>query len=222
MSNEKLYIIYRVYNKKDRPDNDVGPILYGWSNNKNVVKAFMNQRDKNKYYVEKMSDANINEIMEGSYNDLDVNNMIDYIKLRSSKTHEEICFFMTSNEMQEVEKRIQRYFRDLCSISNIIGNGKYLEMYMYLDRYYIDALELIGYRPPEISVICQSADYRDDPGDIVGITMLIEDAYSGVNISPSEIFEHRNKLPGLSTLYDISSKILYSIESFIKVMIDDL
>jgi len=94
MSNEKLYIIYRVYNKKDRPDNDVGPILYGWSNNKNVVKAFMNQRDKNKYYVEKMSDANINEIMEGSYNDLDVNNMIEYIKLISYKTHKEICLFM--------------------------------------------------------------------------------------------------------------------------------
>lgn len=222
MSEEKIFVVYRNYSKKEQPDHEVGPVLYGWSLNKSVVKAFLSQRTEGKYYVEKMK-GNVDELIDGYYNDLDTNNMINFVKLKSVEDKDEYVYlFMTANEMQEAEKRIQRHFRDLCSISDIKGDGDYLEMFMNLEDYFADALDFIGYRPPEISIMCPAADYRDDPGEIMGIDELIEQAYDGAAMSPHEVYENKADLPGLSTLTDVASKILYSVESFIKVLREDL
>jgi len=219
---EKIYVVYRVYDKKERPGENTEPIVYGWSRSKNVIKAFLSQRTPSKYYVDKIR-GDAEEIVDGYYNDLDTENMINYVKLKSvANKDEDVHLFMTANEMQEAEKRIQRYFRDLCCLSEIKGKGDYLGMFLNIHEYYADALELIGFRPPEISAMCPAADYRDDPGEIIGITELIEEAYSGATISPSESFSNNTRLPGLSTLPDVASKILYSIESFIKVLREDL
>lgn len=222
MSDKKIYLVYRVYSKKEQPDHDIGPVLYGWTFNKNIIKAFLSQRSEGKYYVEKMR-GDIQELVDGEYNDLDTNNMINFVKLKSVENqNEHVYLFMTANEMQEAEKRIQRHFRDMCSISEIKGHGDYLEMFLHIEDYFADALDFIGYRPPEISMMCPAADYRDDPGEIMGITELIEQAYSGGSIAPYEMYENKPELPGLSMLTDVASKILYSVESFIKVLREDL
>jgi hypothetical protein len=70
--------------------------------------------------------------------------------------------------------------------------------------------------------MCPAADYRDDPGEIMGITELIEQAYDGAAMSPYETYKNKTELPGLSMLTDVASKILYSVESFIKVLREDL
>lgn len=222
MKDEKIYVIHRIYNKDEiRYNNSSKSRIYGWSNNKNIIKAFISQRNKNKYYVEKMYGSS-EEILDGYYNDLDNENMINYIKLKSVNSDQEFYLFMTAVEMQEAEINIQKYFRDLCCISDIEGRGNYLEMFMNIDRYYSDALDFIGYRPPEISAMYQSMDPTDDPGDIIGITELIENAYSGSCISPYEDMRNSCKPLGLLMFTDVASKILYSIESFIKVLRDEL
>lgn len=222
MGKEKLYIVFRVYSKKERPDENAEPILYGWTWSKNVLEAFLSQRTREKYYVDKV-EGELDRLVDGYYNDLDTDNMINFAKLKSTANKDEdIPLFMTANEMREAEKRIQRYFRELCSLSSIKGDGDYVGMFMNLHEYFAEALELIGFRPPEISAMCPSADYRDDPGEIIGITELIDEAYDGATASPSEVYTNNTKLPGLSTLPDIASKMLYSIESFIKVLREDL
>jgi len=221
MCEEKIYIVYRVYSKEERTSEyDVKARFYGWSLNKNVIKAFTSQRSKSKYKVIKTYIEFDNMQFDGI--DLDSDNMIDFIKLRSAKTHEEFHLFMTANEMKEAEIRIQVYFRDLCYISDINGKCDYVKMFLSLKDHYRDALDYIGYRPPELSAMFDSADYRDDPGDIMGITELIEEAYSGSSISPSESYDRNNNPPGLSVLSDIAIRILYSVESFVKVLRDDL
>ena len=152
---------------------------------------------------------------------LDEHNMINFIRLKSVNNDGDFDIFMTASEMQEAEIKIQRYFRDICSISLIPGNDDYLSIIINLDNYYADALNFIGYRPPEISAMYPSADYRDDPGEIIGIEELIDEAYSGSIISPSEDYIHPTTLPGLSVLTDIASRTYYSVESFIKVLRDD-
>lgn len=167
--------------------------------------------------------ADLQELFTGGYDDLDPDNMINYIKLKSVENPREYVYlFMTANEMLEAEKHIQRYFRDLCSISNISPDGDYMQMFLHIEDYYAEALDFIGYRPPEISAMFPSADYRDDPGEIIGITELIEQAYSGGSICPSESFGNISEPAGLSMLTDVATKILYSIESFIKVLREDL
>ena len=222
MSDDRIFVVHRVYNKDDRRYDYSKSSIYGWTDNKNIIKAFLSQRNRNKYYVDKMY-GSAKEILEGFYNDLDPDNMINYIKLKSvNNKDKDFYLFMTANEMQEAEINIQKYFRDLCSISNIEGKGDYLGMIENIDPYYADALDFIGYRPPEISAMYPSSDYADDPGEIIGITELIETAYCGSGISPYEEAENKGNLPGLSMLTDVANKILYSVESFIKVLRDEL
>ena len=222
MSEEKIFLVYRIYSNKERGDANIRSLLYGWSPKKSIVKAFLSQRTKGKYKVIKTY-GDRDEI-QVEQQDLDVNNMINYVKLKSAQTNEDFHLFMTADEMQEAEKRIQRYFRDLCSISEIKGDvDVYLEMFLNIEEYYADALDFIGYRPPEISAMFPSGDFRDDPGDIMGLDELIEEAYSGGATYPKETFDRYDPvLPGLSTLTDVATKILYSIESFVKVLRNDL
>lgn len=222
MNEKKIYVIHRVYSKKEKYINDRKSYLYGWTDNKSILKAFLSQRTKSKYGIDEIY-ADPEDILDGQYNDLDSNNMLNYIILKSVNNKiDDYYFFMTYNELQETEKRIQKYFRDLCSISNIYYDDDYLGMLSHINEYYARALDFIGYRPPELSAMYPSADYTDDPGEIIGITELIDSAYCGAAIHPYEEINVNGKIPGLSMLTDISTKIIYSVESFIKVLKDDL
>ena len=175
MDEKKIYIVYRIYSKAEKQEHGMSSIIYGWSLSKSIIKAFLSQRDDKKYKVIKIY-GDLDEIqIDDCY--LDNSNMIDFIKLKSSKSGEEVYLFMTANEMQEAEIKIQRYFRDLCTVSDIRGKADYVQMFMAIDNYYASALDFIGYRPPEISAMFPSADYRDDPGEIMGIEELIEEIY---------------------------------------------
>lgn len=215
------YLVYRVYTKEERPDIDERFVLYGWSTNKSIVKAFCKQRNKNKYHVIKMSNDDIIRTFSEEIDDTDA--MIDFIKLKSAKTHEVIYLFMTLNEMRETEKKIQKMFLDQASLERIPGNGNYLELFLNLDDYYADALFFLGYRPREVDIMFPSADPRDDYASIDRISEQIDQAYDGLFGYPQEeLRREADKVIGLSTIEDVANKICYSIESFIKVMRDDM
>lgn len=221
MGSDSRYLVYRVYDKKERPDIYERSRLYGWSKNKNVAKAFLRQRSSNKYSVIKMPQEKLAEIFSENYEDSEF--MIDFIKLKSAETHEEFIVFMTRTEMLEAEIKIQRMFHNLSSLNNIPGDGNYLELFLNLKDYYAEALRYIGYRPSEVDILFPSANFHDDISDVSNVIDQIELAYNGGSCFPTETETYGVSAPlGLSTIDDVANKILYSLESFIKVLKDDM
>jgi hypothetical protein len=147
---------------------------------------------------------------------------IDYMKLKSAKTGDEYSLFVTLQELRQVEINIQGLFHDLASVSAIDGESKYLNMVYNLHDVYFETLYFLGYRPPEIEALFQDdmEQLYEDPD----VEDQINDAYDdAVTLTPEDYCTRtRNMLPGQYFLSDISNKILYSIESFIKVMKDDM
>ena len=140
MGKDYKFLVYRSFSKKERPElnNRERNVFYGWTEHKSILKAFLSQRNKNKYKVYKVSDEDIEKFYseDVSYNET----KIDFIKTKSSKTHEEYVLFITGVELQESEIKIQQIFRDLSSIKDLPGNYNYLDMILHLDSYYFDAL----------------------------------------------------------------------------------
>lgn len=196
------FIVYRVYNRKERPSFKNNSRMYGWTDNKKVLKAFLRQRDKKKYAFIEMDKDEMMEKFSDNFPPED--GMINYIRVKSSQSLEEITLFMTENELVEAEKKIQKMFLDLCSVGNIKAVeeiGYFLNMIVNLKKKYVDALAFIGYRPTEIDILFDS----------------IEDLEARENIF--NIYSHYLE-PKWEE--DISRITIYSIESFIKVMSEDL
>lgn len=215
------YLVYRVYSKEERPDIEDRHILYGWSTSKSIIKAFRKQRNKDKYRVIKMTNDDIIRTFSEEIDDTDA--MIDFIKLKSAKTHEVVYLFMTLNEMRETEKKIQKMFLNQASLDSIPGDGNYLELFMNLDDYYADALFFIGYRPREVDILFPSADPRDDYASVDRIEQQIDQAYEELYGFPQEELRRTtDNVIGLSNIEDVANKICYSVESFIKVMREDM
>lgn len=215
------YLVYRIYHKSECSDATDRSRFYGWSTNKNIIKAFRKQRNQKKYKIIKMSENEISKTFSENIDDIDA--MIDYIKLRSVKTNEKMTLFLTLNEMRETEKKIQRMFLDQAALSRIPGTGNYLQMFLHLDNYYADALYFIGFRPREVDDLFPSADYHDDYSSIEKIEEEIDAAYEEMYQFPREIVKKSTESAvGLAVIEDVSNKIYYSLESFIKVMKDDM
>ncbi len=219
MGYDNIYLVYRVYSKKERPEHEAREHFYGWTNNKNVIKAFFQQRDKNKYQVYKTDLEEIGE--KFADNNLESNSFIDYLPLKFASTGEEIKFFMTTDEMQEAEVGIQRYFREKCELVTIDrGKTRLLNLFMNLDDYYADALEYIGFIPPEVNELFPTANPLED--NIEDIEDMLSDGYDTYYGAPVERTEHLTKAPGLCMLDKVYMKILYSVESFVKVLRKEL
>lgn len=209
---KKYHMVYRVYSNKERPETKDRSHAYGWTGNTKVLKAFLKQRDSKKYLVTKMNMDEITNRFTNHDYDATGSYMIDYIKLKSSKSGEEFHLFMTLNEMRQVEGNIKRVFDDICALDRIDNNDifRYVNMVLNLNTKYYDALYYLGYRPKEISGLFDS--YMEHTADL---------SYDGMQCEEYYINQCNDELR-LSKLEDASNKILYSIESFVKVMRKDL
>lgn len=212
---KKKYMVFRVYNKKERKDPEERAVFYGWSYDKSVIKAFFGQRDKSKYRVVKMTE---NEIAESFHEDaVSDDTRIDFIKLKSAQNNgEEFTIFMTPAELLESEIQIQRLFADLSSLED----KKYVDMILNLKYEYAESLYFLGYRPPEIDILFSSADENDNYCDIYGAEEKIGIAYDNMFAFTKHPDIHRPI--GLGVLDDVFRRVVYSLESFIKVMKDDM
>jgi hypothetical protein len=214
------YLIYRIYGEKEKPGEVKNTVLFGWTRIKSVAKAFLGQRNPKKYILYKVDEENLHSDFS---EDPPVDTMIDYIKLKSASTGEENLFFTTVQEAQEAEKKIQRVFSEMCSLENTSRskNGKdimyYLTIFTNIIPYYADALYDIGFRPPELNILFDSADFEDDD-----IYERIDLAYSEGRNPVEKYYRISEELPGQSVMEDVSKIILYSLESFIRVLRDDL
>lgn len=228
------YFIFRTYSEKERPEEEHRYVYYGWSKHKAVVKAFIAQRNAKKYRIIKLTAEELEEkndvivsIVDG-FDTFDPNYKLDYCKLKSAADENvEISFFSTPDEMHNAEILIQRKMNKLGSLESInvpIGREKeMLEMIMNLDDYYGSALFFIGFRPIEMDILFDSVDGRDSYTRLADIEWQIHDAYDGYNEFPcDDPGPQLNGPPGINNLDDVSTKIIYSIESFISVLKEDL
>jgi hypothetical protein len=199
------YFVYRVYSADERNYSLHNSRLYGWTHNKSILKAFLKQRNNRKYFAEKHSEDEISEMF--SENKLFNENMIDYINIRSATSGEEFMLFTTLQELTECEHRIQQYFEDLSSFTTLQVKGEkipyYVNMVLSLREDYLDALNTIGYNPKEINILYDDAeyDYRID---------------SAFDMDSGHIIWNPLSNPKHST------RFIYTLESFIKVLKDDM
>lgn len=216
MDDEKeYYVVFRIYTSKERPEVRERSRVYGWTSSKKVLKAFMEQRDDKKYAVRKVPQEQLASKLKIFDDETEIL-MIDFIKINSAQTGEEFHLFMNESEKDEVEKRVVRIFDELCSIDNIKGDiDTYVNMIVHLEEKYYDALFYLGYRPKEIEAKFDTAgefvterDYAYYEG------MPPEEYYYGSSESERNL--------RITSSGDISTKIIYSLESFVKAMRNDL
>ena len=203
----KYYLIYK----------DLTP--YGWSFNLDIVKAFLKQRNESYKWV-KSTKNEIEVIFNANYT---INErMINCIKLKSTKYKKNFLLFITIDELRTCEKLIQQLMIDECRLNK--GNISYKRLTECIsiigdlkDRYY-NALYFIGYRPPEIlSLYNQNYNYYD-------INDLIDIAYDECGWLSCPLYNSITKhgVPSIYNLDEVYEKVIYSLESFIKVLKDEL
>lgn len=222
MKDEYIYLVYRAYSEEERPHSNEKDriVFYGWTSKKKILKAFFDQRNRKKYKVRKIIPQEVYLVLG---NEPDPLYLIDFIDLKSAKTGEDVVLFMTKEELKEVEIKIQRYFSDLSRlVERDDGKMHLLELYINLDDYYLDALQYLGFKPPEMDMLFDSVEYRESSDSMFEIEQLIDSAYEDAYEVPYEVVYHQGVIPGLTTLPSVNNKILYSIESFIKVMREDM
>ena len=216
------YLVYRAYSEKERPGVPLSDrfVLYGWSTNKSTIKAFFEQRTKKKYKVKKVYEE---DVWRYTGTESDPSYLIDFVDLKSNSTGDTISLFMTKNELRETQVKIHQYFTDLCRlVEKDRGKMNLLELYINIDDYYLDPLQYIGFKPPELDILFDSVEYRESDDPMYEIESLINSAYDEAFDVPHEVYYHDGKIPGFSTLPSVSDKILYSAESFIKILKDDM
>lgn len=216
MSN-KYYLIYRAYTREERPDKSDRYVFYGWTRNKKMILAFLKQRSPKKYKISRIDKMDI----EKAYGEMPSEDLIlDFVELTSAKTNEKVYLITTKLEMQEAEKKISRLCREMSSISSFAPDCtmEVLELFLNLKDYYKEALYFIGFRPPEVDSLFDSADSRDNYSSTEALEESIEEEYGmpfdlGISVmTPITPF----------ITEDYSKQVIYSFENFIKVLREDM
>ena len=159
--------------------------------------------------------------MEDITQTLSENKEINFIKILSSKSKKEFTFFLTSSELMEIEMRIQKLFVDQSSILNLTKEGEliynYCEAIMNLKKKYADALDIVGFQPPEIAELLDGDNSYGEEYESFSDEM--RRAYEHKE-DYEDYVKRKNRLPGSVLYLDVCRKVIYSLESFVKVCRD--
>lgn len=205
----KYYIIYRMF-----PDGKGK--AYGWTFDKKILKSFLKQRSAKKY---KAITSTYDEITSLFSEQVDGAALygIDWLELTSNRTGETVKLFLTENEKIVAEKAIKRLLKDTCALDRINGEIEdYVDMVRWLKEKYFDALDLIGYHPKELEALFDSIeDYSSMT------TAFNRETGAYYEITPDEFYQMHNVSSG--DAYDHAfNQIIWSLESFIRVMKEEL
>ena len=207
----RVFVIFRK-----RYNNHKDPI-YAWTNNKKMVKWFIEQRNHKKYRVIKARYIDI-ERKFSEYSNQIALYKLEFMKLKSAKDGKFYYFITTANELKEYESHCQDMFSYLSSAEKIDNNR--IEYFMNIlgnfEKKYADALNMIGYIPKELESLFPGGEDSLD-----WINHGIDASYEDMDV---EEFRKTRNLPGIenSSEDDIYRKIIYSMESFIRIMKDDM
>lgn len=197
-------------------------IPYGWTFSKLILKLFLKQRNKKYSFIE----SSLPEL-ERVFNEDGILScsMINSVKLKSVLTGTDFLLYITADELRNVETLIQRLVRDQAKLSLKFKSYdtlmKAIWMILNLKNEYSSALFFLGYRPNEITGLFPENEF----GSEEGLEEIIDSCYEEMWLPAAQynsIFNTSNKIPSLHVLPDLYSKIIYSLESFIKVLREEL
>lgn len=198
-------------------------IPFAWTYDKTILKLFLEQRNENYKAVHSNRDE-IQRIFNRNGNESE--RMIDFVILKSVSTGIEFKLFTTADELRTTEKLIQRLVNNKATLFNITNSIEKIEKYVKIlvnltDNFY-NALYLIGFRPPEVLAL-----FKPDEHQMFEIDDAIDASYEGGWLPSNEYNsywngENRKKFYSTNLLSDLYTKVLYSLEAFIKVLIKDL
>lgn len=152
-----VYIIFRVYPAGSEIEN----YQYGWSKNKNLVKAFMRQRDHHKYTVRKVYEHELkNSFKDGQ---LEKGRELDVLEIRSNSTGEKVTLIMTAAELTEAELKLVSLFENAPKLN--APKGLSLEpqvlLFQMLNDEYTEALDYFGFWPIQMESLYDSVESPD-------------------------------------------------------------
>lgn len=207
-------MIYREYTKEERLDPLDRSVFYGWSASKEMVKAFLEQRNPKKYKVRKFYK---DEITKFFHEDLTQDTMLNFASLKSARDNKNYILVMTQNELQNAEKKVVRFFAKICDMEDA-GEDllDVLRLFVNLIPEYAKALDFIGFRPSALDDLFPSADPRDDPSSTQYLEEGIDEEYQ----YPADFAGIQPVSPWITG--DVSKQIIYSLESFVKVLREDM
>lgn len=213
MENE-YYMIFRIPTQRERDDGAI-PRFWGWSKSRTAVKVFLKQRNREKYKIVKMDEDMISD--EFSENEMSLDTMLNYVELGDTQSGEMISFFTTKVEMQEAEIKIQKLMMDICSFDRIGGDvTPYVNIMIALKEELQDLLEFVGFCPKEFVDLFSDSEF--DPM----LEEQIYDAYRDNHVMEKDPKWKRHGVPGAYTMDRLSNKMIYSLQSFVAVLYEDL
>ena len=229
MSKFDCYLIFRCRRRKQDPDlkDHERTTYYGWTQSRYVLEAFLKQRNPDKYIYRKVAteDAYRYQHPNMVYDILDPRFMIDYVTLESAQSDVKTTLFMTNSEMERAELGIQQHFRNLTQFDpEGLGDGDdiitCINLFCNLRDDYGECLYFLGFRPVDIDLLfadMQESDRSawDDPDG------QIEFVYRNISNYRNQLKQQKGPR-GLYGLKEVCNKIIYSLESFITYLVDDL
>lgn len=205
------YLVYRTSDDRHGGVED----FYGWTNSKTILNAFLKQRNKSKYITEKITiDADLSGayskkgLVDTKYLELDKDLMIDILPIKSCQSGDIVKLFTTNDEKIRITNDIDAMFDELRSFDRMNTDNikSMVDTYSAIKDKYTDALVKIGYQPMEVEYMYDS----------------VEDIKNYVNYGLGYSDNEDDDILNHSHNYTIYKSIVYSLESVIKVLKDEL
>lgn len=208
-SETRIYVIFRK-----RFGNNKDPI-YAWTKKKDMLKCFFQERSRKKYRVIKARYIELERKFSDNPTRIDMYTL-DFMKFPSHKDGLIYYILTTLEELRQYEYQCQDIFKYFSSIEKIDQNRieYFLNLVGNIEKEYLDALNAIGYNPQEFEALFPGGE-----DSMEWINHGIDASYEDLDI---EEFRKERVLPGKNVSSDIPKKLIYSIESFIKIMKDEM
>ena len=160
---DRIFLIYRYYPEADKKSQTH---LHAWTESKAALKAFMSQRNEEKYRVKVLEDPiDIDAFGQSIIHPEDT--MINTIMLQSHGTNEEIPFMITREEQQDAEQKILNMFKKAADLDITKVDRDDLESLIWMITNFLpiydEAVNNIGYRPEILDSMFDDGLLREIP-----------------------------------------------------------
>lgn len=203
--------VYAIYRNRFRTKEDP---IYGWTESKSAARMFLEERKKKKYTIMKSRYKELQKRFSEFEDQLD-RYRLDLVRFKSAKDGKDYYLISTLNELKSYEMNCQDLFRYMSSTEKIDPNRieYFLDLVANIQKEYASALNIIGFVPREFESLFPGEDSME------WVQHGIDSSYEDIDIRE---YHKRYEMPGRAATNEIYMRIIYSLESFIRVMKEDL
>jgi len=211
---ERVYVVLKRQ-PRFRGEAKESPAIYAWTSSKATLKAYLQQRDVKKYTFLEMDYENFKDEIGWSGYSLE-ELMIDSVLLPSKRSSKDVLLFTNREEWYRIQEAVRNLFTKAAALEAYYPADRLtrvIDLITNLKTRYADALYFLGYRPKELDAVYDSVGY-DYYDDYIASTLV-----GDTDIPLRNIARESREACYLDDPFKI---VIYSLESVIKVMLDDL